>query len=353
VRGSPFARYLLTAYLALVVYASLHPFSGWRDSGLSSFAFLAAAWPRYVTAFDIIANVAAYFPLGALILLAAYPRVQGVAAAVLAIATGAAVSLSLEAVQGFLPTRIPSNIDFACNALGAALGALVALRMAPWLLATGPLRRARQAVLIPGELADAGLVLVGLWLFVQLDPTTLLFGAGDLRRLMELDPGRQRMPGFFVFVEATIAAANIAAVALIAASIVPGRALSSLVVPALVLAALVVRTAAFAILMRAEDVLAWLTPGAAQGLLAGLLFALLAIALPLPRTARLGMAAVLLMAATVLVNLAPPNPYTAATLKVWEQGHFLNFNGLTRLVSSIWPFAALGYAMMLAARGSR
>ena len=69
------------------------------------------------------------------------------------------------------------------------------------------------------------------------------------------------------------------------------------------------------------------------------------VALPLllpPRTARLALAAVLLMAATGLVNLAPPNPYFADTLRVWAQGHFLNFNGLTRLVSAAWPFAALG-----------
>ena len=70
----------------------------------------------------------------------------------------------------------------------------------------------------------------------------------------------------------------------------------------------------------------------------------------LPRTARLAIAAVLLMAATVLVNLTPPNPYLADTLKVWQQGHFLNFNGLTRLVSALWPFAALGYLMFLATR---
>jgi len=49
----------------------------------------------------------------------------------------------------------------------------------------------------------------------------------------------------------------------------------------------------------------------------------------------------------VLVNLSPPNPYFAATLKVWEQGHFLNFNGLTRLVSAAWPFAALVYLVYL------
>jgi hypothetical protein len=71
----------------------------------------------------------------------------------------------------------------------------------------------------------------------------------------------------------------------------------------------------------------------------------------LPRIARLAIAAVLLMGATVLVNLSPLNPYTAAMLKLWEQGHFLNFNGLTRLVSALWPFAALAYLVLLAARG--
>jgi hypothetical protein len=118
---------------------------------------------------------------------------------------------------------------------------------------------------------------------------------------------------------------------------------------ALVGTALVVRTAAFAILMRAENVLAWLTHGAQIGLAVGLAVALAAVALP--RGLRMIFAALLIMAATVLVNLAPPNPYLAVSLKVWQQGHFLNFNGLTRLVSALWPFAALGYLMYLA--GSR
>jgi len=98
-------------------------------------------------------------------------------------------------------------------------------------------------------------------------------------------------------------------------------------------------------------VLAWLTPGAQLGLAAGTVLMLAAILLP--RTARLALAAVLLMAATVLVNLSPPNPYLAAILKVWSQGHFLHFNGLTRFVASAWPFAALGYLIFLAARRGR
>jgi hypothetical protein len=100
--------------------------------------------------------------------------------------------------------------------------------------------------------------------------------------------------------------------------------------------------------MRAESVFAWLTHGALIGLAVGLAVALAAVALP--RTARLALAAVLLMAATVLVNLSPPNPYLADSLKVWQQGHFLNFNGLTRLVSALWPFMAIGYLIYLAAR---
>ena len=34
------ARYLALAWLGLVIYGSLHPFSGWRDTGVSAFAFL-------------------------------------------------------------------------------------------------------------------------------------------------------------------------------------------------------------------------------------------------------------------------------------------------------------------------
>jgi len=100
--------------------------------------------------------------------------------------------------------------------------------------------------------------------------------------------------------------------------------------------------------MMQSEAFAWLTPGAQAGLIAG--FAVVLGAVALPRTARLVLAAMLVMAATVLVNIAPTNPYLTATLKVWQQGHFLNFNGLTRVVAGLWPFASLGYLIFLAAR---
>ena len=111
---------------------------------------------------------------------------------------------------------------------------------------------------------------------------------------------------------------------------------------------LVVRTLATAILDSPGDAFAWLTPGAQMGLL--LASVGLAVAIALPATARLMLAALALMAGAILVNLAPPNPYSAAALAVWRQGHFLNFNGLTRLSASIWPFLVLPYMTWLGRR---
>ena len=99
----------------------------------------------------------------------------------LALASAAALSSLLEAAQSYLPARFASNLDVICNVAGAALGAA----LGPALRAAGSPRArcsggARSAFL-PGAAVDFGLVLVGLWLFIQLNPATLLFGAGDLR----------------------------------------------------------------------------------------------------------------------------------------------------------------------------
>ena len=329
----------------------MYPLSGWREPSGSAFAFVSAPWPRYVTAFDVAANFFGYLPYGLLCALALVRRLAPLPAIFISAATGALLSLLLESAQSFLPARIPSIVDVLANVAGAAVGGCVAAIFAQWLLGGGPLRRLRAQALTPGAAADLGLGLLGLWLFAQLTPATLLFGTGDLRDLLASAAGERHKAELFVSVEAAITAMNFAAVAVLASAGARPEAPLRRLIGMLVFVALVVKTLAFAILMRAENVLAWLTPGAQLGLVAGLALAL--AALWLPRPARLASAAVLLMAATVLVNLAPPNPYFAATLKVWEQGHFLNFNGLTRLVSAAWPFAALAYLVYLASSRRR
>ena len=348
-RESPLARILFAVFAALTVYASLYPMEGWRGAGVSPFAYLTAPWPRRIFYFDVVVNVLGYIPYGFLAAAALQPRLRGRAAFFAATASAAALSLVLEALQSYLPARIASNLDSLCNVLGAAIGAALAVRYAPRLLEEGAVARLRQSAFLQGGAIDLGLALMGLWLFIQLNPTSLLFGAGDLREFLGTREPRGERPAFFITIEALTSAANLTAASLLLSCLASSGAWVRRQILTLVGAALVVRTAAFAILMRAENVLAWLTHGAEIGLAVGLAVALAAVALP--RGLRMILAALLIMAATVLVNLAPSNPYLAASLKVWQQGHFLNFNGLTRLVSALWPFAALGYLMYLA--GSR
>lgn len=347
-KPSPLARYLLLAYMLLVIYASLHPFSGWRDQGTHAFAFLAGAWPRYVTAFDLVTNFAAYLPLGFFTLLALHPRLRGAAAFAAAGLVGCFLSLALEALQTYLPSRIPSNLDLATNALGAFSGAGLALRYGVGLLSGGRIHALRHRSMLAGHRHDLGLVLLGLWLFTQLNPETLLFGNGDLRGLLEQAPAVMHPAEVFIRMEAAVAACNLIAIGLFASGLTQNDQPLRRLLLALLAAALALKTVAVGVLLKAQNVFAWLTPGALLGLAAGA--GILMFAVALPRAARLALAGLLTMAATVLVNLAPENPYLANALQQWPQGYFLNFNGLTHLVSLAWPFAALFYLMLLAPR---
>ena len=75
--ASPLARLLFGVYVLLVAYASLYPLAGWRDHGLSPFAYLDAPLPRYFTVFDVFVNVLGYLPYGFLGVGARQPRRTG------------------------------------------------------------------------------------------------------------------------------------------------------------------------------------------------------------------------------------------------------------------------------------
>src|SRR6266852_1751483 len=96
---STLARYLFVAYVLLVVYASLHPFSGWRDRGLPPFSFLTAPFTRPMPVFDFVVNVIGYLPLGFLAVLAVHPRLRGAIAFAFRLACSLLLSFVLEASQ--------------------------------------------------------------------------------------------------------------------------------------------------------------------------------------------------------------------------------------------------------------
>ena len=340
------SRYLALAWCGLVVYGSLHPFTGWRDTGVSPIAFLEGGWPRYWTVFDLAANVAVYLPLGFFLTLALSSLPWRFTALILAVLLSGSVSFGLETVQTWLPSRVPSNLDLACNTLGGLLGALWAQHVGPRVFAR--IAALEHRLIAPIPHAELGLTLLGLWLLVPLSPETLLFGAGDVRQIFGLTGAVPFAAESFVMIEASITAFNVVAVGLIVRMLCARLLFAYLIVPLFLLLCLIISTVSAAVLVSPADSLAWLTPGAKLGLVVG--SAILGVAVALPATPRHMITALALMAGTVLVNMAPPNPYSEAALAVWRQGHFLNFNGLTRLVATLWPFLTLPFLLLTTRR---
>ena len=148
-RGSPVARAALLAYLLLIVYASWYPFTGWRNNGLPPFSFLNLVKQRYWTGFDVMVNIVGYVPLGVLLVLALYPLVRGIWAVLLAAIFGILVSGTMETVQNYLPSRVPSNLDLLTNSVGCFIGACIGPLAVRLLLAEGRLNRLRRRWFAP------------------------------------------------------------------------------------------------------------------------------------------------------------------------------------------------------------
>ena len=158
----------LLTYFFMLTYASLNPFFGWRWPE----AFVLFSWPKYVIAFDVVLNIAAYAPLGGMLAALMRQRAQSAAFRVphdaqiwwLTVAASAGVSFGFELLQAFLPGRVSSFVDLLANTGGAAVGAALVLA-APGRLLIGSWRRLRQKHFSPSDATGWGLILLGCWIF--------------------------------------------------------------------------------------------------------------------------------------------------------------------------------------------
>lgn len=331
---TPLLFYFSLGYAVLIVYASLYPLTGWLATGVPLLDFFFAGWPRYTTTFDLITNVAAYVPLGFLLASALRPRITAKYAWWLALLLAALLSFSLEFTQNFLPSRVASNLDLAGNTLGALLGALPGALWPRQIIDN--LRHLHWSDF--GKSAELGLVLLGSWMLTQLDPTTLLFGAGDLRSLLAPSDLHSFNAVSFQRIESLIAATGVMAILLMASLIAPSH--QRRLFPILLLACgLAAKSLAFALMTHPKTALAWATPGALTGFVVGGLLWLVILFFPI--TLQRLIAALALLAASVMVNLAPINPYLENLQNTWNPGQFLNFHGLTHFVTLLWPYLAL------------
>lgn len=359
-RASPLARAALVVYALLLAYSGLAPWSGWRDLGLQPFAYLTAPFPRHITDFDLVVNVLAYLPFGMLVVFALHPRLKGSAAILIALAAALLLAGAIEALQGYLPARVASNVDLLTNAAGALLGAVLAAPIASGLIDRGRLAELRQRWFERNS--SAPLLLVALWPAAQIYPEAMLFGNGEIRGALEEFVGALGGrwstldaalfgPAEFVLAEAFVVAAALLAVGLAFASTMRPAAPRVALLIVLLFAALLTKSLALAVQFGPERAFAWMTPGAYGGLAIGTLSLLAASAGArawLPRFALLALAALV-----ASVNLVPDNPYHLATLQSWRQGALLNFNALAQWLSLLWPYALALWLLAASAPGAR
>lgn len=331
------------AYLLIVVYASLQPFQGWRLPPPEIAGFLAAPWPRYITSQDIFVNVAAYVPLGFLLSIGFGARYDAGRGVLVATFCAAALSLALETLQVFLPTRIASNVDLLTNSVGALLGAMAAPLFAPTHVVGGRVHALRHRWFYEGMAADVGLVIICLWPVTQFNPLTQLFGTGAIRATFDLPAYSTYTPGLALGGEAAVTFFNLLGIGLMMSVLLRRAELRMWLIGLLTGIALLLKAVSTAVLHKGGTVLSWLTPGVTIGLLGG--WVVLYGATRLPRGLRFALAALSVALATAAVNLAPDNPYHSIPMQLMTSGqsHFLNFSGIVRALSELWPALALSF----------
>lgn len=343
---------LAAAYLLVVVYASLQPFRDWRVPPAEVLNFLFAPWARYVPLEDVVINVLAYVPLGFLLSLAMGARLGPAAGAAASVAAAVALSLAMELLQAFLPGRIASNVDLLANGVGALIGAMAAPLFAPTRILGGKLHGLRHRLFVDGVTADVGLVVVALWLATVFHPNAQLFGTGDLRATFDLLSPFTHTPLLALTAEALVVLFNLAGVGLLLAACMREGQRFLTPIAVAVGVALLIKVYTAAALVKAASPLSWLTPGVLLGL--GIGWLLLWGVIRAPRRAQLVAAAACIAIATITINLAPVNPYLNPPPRLLARGasHFLNFSGIVRALSELWPLLALSYlAFALGARG--
>ena len=126
-RAQPIARWLMLATALLILYGSLFPFqfSALEERGFE--ALLDSVRFQRTSRGDLVANLLLYMPFG-LCLVLAWPahwrRLTALAATVM---IGTLLSLAVELLQVYAPSRVSSLTDVIINAVGTLAGGVIAI----------------------------------------------------------------------------------------------------------------------------------------------------------------------------------------------------------------------------------
>jgi VanZ family protein len=340
--------FLAALYGLAIAYASLEPFEPWMAPAPGAVFFLLSPWPPRWVRYDIVTNVVAYVPFGFFVGLARRGRSPAGRLSFVVVA-GVLLSLAMETLQMFLPTRDASVADLLSNSLGTALGGALALA----LIRSPRTKRAIAAIrarwFLPGTVGDLGMALLVIWLVMQVNPGIPLFAT------MYDTTSRPGAPDAAPDLAATVVesahcAFQLLGVGLFLALLLRERRYVAGAALLLVGAAALVKGIAAAVLLRPTAWENWLAPPVSLGVAAGSL--LLSMAIWLPRPVQVTLAAVALLASLLATVLLPDLLFARAPLALFNgpYGHLLNFNGLTHTALLLWPAVASAFLFGLAGK---
>ena len=356
-RPSPIAPGAWAAWILALAIGSLFPITSWTARGLDPLAFLTEPWPRWWTLSDVLLNVLAYVPFGLFGALATWPTAGARRSILWTVMAGFALSLSLEALQSWLPSRIPSRLDVLANGSGTLIGAMSGALLAPRLIGQARLNAWFGRWFATGSYS--GWLLLAAWILSQLAPQSRLFGAGELQLpwsdLGTLNPvpelaglttrlttgltmGLTGLTAAALLESLTVIAALVA-VMLIVTRCTLSPAPRAVIAGFIVLTALAGRSVLVGTLMPEGATDHWASAGALGGLLCGTLLALGASTLSERARRRALMAAVLTLLFTGPIK--PELAFQNSAAMAWSTGSWRNVAGFQHGIASLWPALVL------------
>jgi VanZ family protein len=327
---------LAIGYALFISYASLSPFQGWREQGLSFSDVLSAPLRLTFTSFDAAINLLAYLPFGLLVSLALRKHFGIWASLLMGCLVGVLLSASLEYAQMYLPTRISSNMDLLSNSVGGFLGAIIAVSITSWTWLFSNLERWRSHVFHHGNEMDFGLALLALWMFGQVNPSLPILGNVFISEVAR-QPFVMASADRFDSWEACAVLLNLLMLGTLMLTLLRMRrkAISALLVVLSAVAAAKFFTAA--VLLKSWALLLWINSEAVLGVLFGMACLFFILRWSRKAIISVGVFAALCYFAIVNLVFGSNSPDSAKAVYQWHYGHLLTYNGLAQTIALIFP----------------
>ncbi|NHZ43586.1 VanZ family protein [Massilia aquatica] len=321
-------RRLVLVFLVLIVYGSLYPFSGWSEPLAPLFSFLFAN-PARVEKADLVQNVLAYMPFGLFMVAWLMRSTRFGVALVTAAVAGGVLSLSMEAIQQFLPSRDASRIDLVLNIFGSVAGGLLASLLHGHAVGGPRLVALRAHWLRTGTLPNLGLAALALWALSQTSPLVPTFDVGQVRHGLALLYESLRAPETMQIAQVLTYAGYLAGLGLLAHTVTrddkPALLLFGSLVACVLMLKIIVEGRQLSLEAVAGAVAAWMV---------------LLVVRRVRRAAWMGMA--LIGAGFVISELAPgPDGMIYAFNWIPLVGQMRSLSGLQNILEIFWPFFAI------------